>query len=91
MGTEEERIELDLQEWLNLFAGKADCAKFCNDIIRSIVADSSEYIEKVKQYYDKCPEVMSLLQVRVELNVDAAVGRLVHYGEMLEIMKKGEE
>lgn len=91
MAVEKERLELDLQGWLNLFAGKADCAKFCNDIIRSLIADSKEYVEKVQQYYDKCPEAMALLQVKVELNVDAAGGRLVHYGEKLEEMEKEEE
>jgi len=91
MKAEDEKMELDLREWADLFANKKDCLGFCRNTLQSLVDDSKEYVEKIQEYFDKSPEVMALLEVKVELNIETLFGRVVSFNEKLEEMKEKEK
>ncbi len=91
MEAKSEKIDMDFQEWANLFANKKDCFGFCMNTLQSLVDDSREYIEEVEQYFAKTPEVMALLKVKVELNIETLFGRVVCFNEKLEEMKEKEK
>lgn len=91
MKAEDEKMELDLREWADLFANKKDCFGFCRNTLQSLVDDSKEYVEKIQEYFDKSPEVMALLEVKVELNIETLFGRVVSFNEKLEEMKEKEK